>query len=206
MTDNVMTDQTTTDDMDASRRRFISIATAGAGAVATGLFAVPFLGSLKPSARAQALGAPVQINIESLQPGQVARAQWRGRTVYVVRRDEDMLERVAKMEPQLADPGSAASDQPEYAVNEFRSVKPEVLVVFGQCTHLGCAPAPRFDVQPADLGSEWFGGFFCACHGSKFDMAGRVLAGVPAPKNLEVPPYRFVGESVIEVGTDTGAA
>ena len=204
MTDGHAIDQT--DEMDASRRRFLGIATGATGAVAGGLFLVPFLGSLKPSARAQALGAPVQINIESLQVGQVVRAQWRGRTVYVVRRDEDMLERIQKMESQLADPQSEKSDQPEYAANEFRSVRPEVLVVFGQCTHLGCAPANRFEVQPDDLGPDWYGGFFCACHGSKFDMAGRVLAGVPAPKNLEIPPYRFIGENVVEVGTDTGVA
>lgn len=195
-----------TDELDESRRRFLGIATGATGVVATGMLAVPFLGSLKPSARAQALGAPVQINIENLQPGQMTRAQWRGRTVYVVRRDTEMLERIKKMEPQLADPSSEDSDQPEYAANEFRALKPEVLVVFGQCTHLGCAPGQRFDVQPEDLGDDWFGGFFCACHGSKFDMAGRVLAGVPAPKNLEIPPYRFVGENVVEVGTDTGAA
>ena len=204
MTDGQAIDQT--DEMDASRRRFLGIATGATGAVAGGLFLVPFLGSLKPSARAQALGAPVQINIGSLQVGQLVRAQWRGRTVYVVRRDEDMLERIQKMESQLADPQSEKSDQPEYATNEFRSVRPEVLVVFGQCTHLGCAPANRFDVQPDDLGADWYGGFFCACHGSKFDMAGRVLAGVPAPTNLEIPPYRFIGENVVEVGTDTGVA
>lgn len=195
-----------TDELDESRRRFLGIATAATGIVGGALFAVPFLGSLKPSARAQALGAPVEVNISSLEPGQLARKQWRGRTVYVVRRDEEMLKRIDEMTPQLADPESAESDQPEYALNEFRSLKPEVLVVFGQCTHLGCAPTPRFEVQPADLGDKWLGGFFCACHGSKFDMAGRVFSGVPAPTNLEIPPYRFIGENVIEIGTDSGVA
>lgn len=195
-----------TDELDESRRRFLGIATAATGVVGGALFAVPFLGSLKPSARAEALGAPVEVNISSLQAGQMTRKQWRGRTVYVVRRDESMLKRIDEMKPLLADPDSENSDQPEYADNAFRSVKPEVLVVFGQCTHLGCAPTPRFEVKPADLGDKWLGGFFCACHGSKFDMAGRVFSGVPAPKNLEIPPYRFVGESVIEIGVDTGAA
>ncbi|MEN7343689.1 MAG: ubiquinol-cytochrome c reductase iron-sulfur subunit [Pseudomonadota bacterium] len=195
-----------TDELDEGRRRFLGIATAATGAVAGGAFLVPFLGSLKPSARAQALGAPVEVNIASLEPGQMARKQWRGRTVYVVRRDESMLKRIDETTPQVADASSDASDQPEYTKNEYRSVKPEILVVFGQCTHLGCAPTPRFEVAPADLGGDWLGGFFCACHGSKFDMAGRVFKGVPAPKNLEVPPYRFIGENVVEVGTDTGVA
>lgn len=148
----------------------------------------------------------MEVNIASLEPGQMARKQWRGRTVYVVRRDESMLQRIEETTPQVADAESDASDQPEYTKNKFRSVKPEILVVFGQCTHLGCAPTPRFEVAPADLGDNWRGGFFCACHGSKFDMAGRVFKGVPAPKNLEVPPYRFIGENVVEVGTDTGVA
>ncbi|MEM7611246.1 MAG: ubiquinol-cytochrome c reductase iron-sulfur subunit [Pseudomonadota bacterium] len=195
-----------TDELDDGRRRFLGIATAATGAVGGVMLAVPFLGSLQPSARAQALGAPVEVNVASLEPGQMTRKQWRGRTVYVLRRDQEMLDRIERMKPLLADPDSAASTQPDYTANDFRSVRPEVLVVFGQCTHLGCAPAPRFDVQPADLGDDWLGGFFCACHGSKFDMAGRVFAGVPAPTNLEIPPYRFIGENIIEIGTDTGAA
>lgn len=195
-----------TDDADKSRRKFLAWSTSAVGAVGAGLFAVPFLGSLVPSERARALGAPVEIDVSTLQAGEMVRVQWRGRTVYVLRRDEAMLERIEEMRSLLADPESAESDQPEYAVNQFRSLKPEVLVIMGQCTHLGCAPTPRLEVQPADLGDEWLGGFFCACHGSKFDMAGRVFKGVPAPTNLEVPPYRFVGENVVEVGTDTGAA
>lgn len=194
------------DNLDPSRRRFLAIATGGAGAVGAGMLAVPFLGSLVPSKRAQALGAPVEINVANLEMGQMARKQWRGRTVYVVRRDEDMLKRVEETTPQLSDPESAQSEQPEYASNVYRSLKPEFLVVFGQCTHLGCAPTPRFEVRPPDLGQNWLGGFFCACHGSKFDMAGRVFKGVPAPINLPVPPYRFIGEDVIEIGTETGAA
>lgn len=194
------------DNLDASRRRFLAIATGGAGAVGAGMLAVPFLGSLVPSKRAQALGAPVEINVANLEMGQMTRKQWRGRTVYVVRRDEEMLKRIEDTTPQLSDPDSAASEQPDYAANGYRSLKPEFLVVFGQCTHLGCAPTPRFEVRPPDLGQDWLGGFFCACHGSKFDMAGRVFSGVPAPLNLPVPPYRFIGEDVIEIGTETGAA
>ncbi|MEM1438956.1 MAG: ubiquinol-cytochrome c reductase iron-sulfur subunit [Pseudomonadota bacterium] len=194
------------DNLDDSRRRFLGIATGATGAVAGAMFVVPFLGSLVPSKRAQALGAPVEINIGNLETGQMARKQWRGRTVYVVRRDEEMLKRVEETTPQVDDPDSAKSEQPDYASNGFRSLKPEFLVVFGQCTHLGCAPSQRFEVAPPDLGQDWLGGFFCACHGSKFDMAGRVFKGVPAPLNLPVPPYRFIGEDVIEIGTETGAA
>lgn len=195
-----------TDDADKSRRKFLAWSTGAVGAVGAGLFAVPFLGSLVPSERARALGAPVEVDVSNLDAGEMVRVQWRGRTVYVLRRDESMLDRVEEMRPLLADPDSDESDQPEYAKNKFRSLKPGVLVVMGQCTHLGCAPTPRFEVQPEDLGDEWLGGFFCACHGSKFDMAGRVFKGVPAPTNLEVPPYRFVGDTVVEVGTDTGVA
>ncbi|MEM9173549.1 MAG: ubiquinol-cytochrome c reductase iron-sulfur subunit [Pseudomonadota bacterium] len=195
-----------TDENDVGRRRFLAMATAAAGAAGGAAFLVPFLGSLKPSARAQALGAPVEVNIASLEPGQMARKQWRGRTIYVVKRTETMLESVTESESLVADPGSESSTQPEYASNEFRSLKPEILVVFGQCTHLGCAPSQRFDVGAEDLGGDWLGGFFCPCHGSKFDLAGRVYKGVPAPTNLEVPPYRFIGETTIEIGTDTGAA
>lgn len=194
------------DDLDKSRRRFLGIATGVTGAIGGALFAVPFLGSMKPSARAQALGAPVEIDISSIDMGQMVRKQWRGRTVYVVRRDAQMLKHVDESAPQLADPESIASTQPVYAQNDYRSVRPEVLVVFGQCTHLGCAPTPRFEVAPVDLGDDWLGGFFCACHGSKFDLAGRVYKNVPAPTNLEIPPYRFIGENIIEIGTDTGAA
>lgn len=195
-----------TDDADKSRRKFLAWSTGAVGAVGAGLFAVPFLGSLVPSERARALGAPVEVDVSNLDAGEMVRVQWRGRTVYVLRRDESMLDRVEEMRPLLADPDSDESDQPEYAKNKFRSLKPGVLVVMGQCTHLGCAPTPRLEVQPEDLGDEWLGGFFCACHGSKFDMAGRVFKGVPAPTNLEVPPYRFVGDTVVEVGTDTGVA
>jgi len=193
-----------TDDVDRNRRHFLTVATAVTGGAGIVLAAIPFISSLKPSARAQALGAPVEVPIGSLDPGEMVRVIWRGRLVYVLRRDEEMLSRLPKAIDLLRDPDSAVVEQqPEYAVNEYRSVKPEFLVVEGSCTHLGCAPMPEFQVGPA---ADWFGGFFCPCHGSRFDLAGRVYKGVPAPTNLRVPPYRFIREDVIIIGDDTGAA
>ena len=165
------------------------------------MVAVPFLSSLKPSARAQALGAPVEVPIGSMQPGEMVRVLWRGRLVFVLRRTEEMLGRLSENPDQLRDPDSAVVEQqPEYSANEYRSVKPEFLVVEGSCTHLGCAPLPEFQVGPAD---DWFGGFFCPCHGSRFDLSGRVYKGVPAPTNMRVPPYRFIREDVIMIGTES---
>ncbi len=195
-----------TDDVDRSRRHFLSVATAVTGGVGAAMVAVPFLVSLRPSARAQALGAPVEIDIGPLEPGEMVRVEWRGKPVWVLRRTDEMLARLDKAEPYLADPDSSESDQPEYAKNKARARKEHYLVVIGQCTHLGCAPIKRFEVQPADLGNDWYGGFYCPCHGSKFDLSGRVYAGVPAPTNLPVPPYRFVNDDVILVGEETGAA
>jgi ubiquinol-cytochrome c reductase iron-sulfur subunit len=192
------------EDVDRNRRHFLTVATAVTGAVGAGFVAVPFLSSLKPSARAQALGAPVEVPIGSLQPGEMIRVLWRGRLVFVLRRTEAMLGKLPGNDDNLRDPGSAVPEQqPDYAVNEYRSVKPEYLVIEGSCTHLGCAPIEDFDVRPAD---DWGGGFFCPCHGSKFDLAGRVFKGVPAPANLRVPPYRFVNDDLILIGQDTGAA
>jgi ubiquinol-cytochrome c reductase iron-sulfur subunit len=192
------------EDVDRNRRHFLTVATAVTGAVGVGFVAVPFLSSLKPSARAQALGAPVEVPIGSLQPGEMIRVLWRGRLVFVLRRTEAMLGKLPGNDDNLRDPGSAVPEQqPDYAVNQYRSVKPEYLVIEGSCTHLGCAPIEDFDVRPAD---SWGGGFFCPCHGSKFDLAGRVFKGVPAPSNLRVPPYRFVNDDLILIGQDTGAA
>jgi ubiquinol-cytochrome c reductase iron-sulfur subunit len=187
-----------------TRRHFLTVATAvtaGAGAIAT---AVPFVASFKPSARAQALGAPVTIDISKLEPGAMTRVEWRGRAIFVVNRTEEMLGTLTKDVGLLRDPESEESDQPEYAKNEHRSVRPGVLVLEGVCTHLGCAPQARFEVAPVDLGADWPGGFYCPCHGSKFDLAGRVFAGVPAPTNLPVPPYRFINDTTILIGSDTG--
>jgi ubiquinol-cytochrome c reductase iron-sulfur subunit len=192
-----------TDDVDRNRRHFLTVATAvtgGAGLIAA---AIPFVASMKPSARAQALGAPVEVPIGMLDPGEMIRVMWRGRLVYIVRRTQEMLARLPKVDQYLRDPDSqVAEQQPEFAVNEYRSLKPEFLVLEGSCTHLGCAPLPEFAVGPAD---DWQGGFFCPCHGSRFDLAGRVYKGVPAPTNLRVPPYRFLREDLIMIGTESGA-
>ena len=194
----------TEDDLDRNRRHFLTVATVATGAVGVGLVAIPFLSSLKPSARAQALGAPVEVPLGSLKPGEMVRVIWRGKLVFVLRRSEDMLARLGNHDDDLRDPNSeVAEQQPDYAVNETRSIKPDYLVVEGTCTHLGCAPLQDFDVRPAE---GWDGGFFCPCHGSKFDLAGRVFKGVPAPTNLRVPPYRFVRDDLILIGQDTGAA
>jgi ubiquinol-cytochrome c reductase iron-sulfur subunit len=194
----------TEDDLDRNRRHFLTVATAVTGVAGAAVAAVPFIASLKPSARAQALGAPVEVPIGSLQPGEMLRVLWRGKLVFVLRRTKDMLARLSEHADRLRDPNSEEKDQqPEYAANPTRSVRPEYLVVEGSCTHLGCAPLQDFDVRPAE---GWDGGFFCPCHGSKFDLAGRVFKGVPAPTNLRVPPYRFVRDDLILIGQDTGAA
>jgi len=193
-----------TDDVDRNRRHFLSVATAVTGLAGIGAAAIPFLSSLKPSARAQAMGAPVEVPLRSLELGEMIRVMWRGKVVFVVRRDEAMLQRLPESREFLRDPDSAVVEQqPAYAVNEARSVKPEFLVVIGACTHLGCVPLKEFEVGPA---ADWFGGFFCPCHGSRFDLAGRVYKHVPAPTNLVIPPYRFVRDDLILIGVDSGAA
>jgi len=194
----------TEDDLDRNRRHFLTVATAVTGVAGAGVAAIPFISSLRPSARAQALGAPVEVSIGSMQPGEMLRVLWRGRLVFVLRRTEEMLTHLSENTDMLRDPDSAEVDQqPDYAVNDTRSVRPGYLVVEGSCTHLGCAPLEDFDVRPAE---GWGGGFFCPCHGSKFDLAGRVFKGVPAPTNLRVPPHRFVRDDLILIGQDSGAA
>jgi len=190
-----------------NRRHFLSVATSVVGAAGVGMAAVPFVMSFKPNAKAQALGAPVQIDISKLEEGQMVRSMWRGKPVWVLKRSPAMLERMHESGAKLADPDSEVeTQQPAFAQNEDRSLKSQVLVVLGVCTHLGCAPLERFDVAPADLGPDWVGGFYCPCHGSKFDLSGRVYAGFPAPTNLVVPPYRYLSETLILVGDDTGAS
>ena len=184
--------------IDKNKRHFLGAATAATGIVGFGFAAVPFLSSLKPSARARALGAPVEVPLSSLEPGEMIRVVWRGKLVYVLRRTNEMLSRLAGLTDLLRDPDSLEPYiQPEFAINEHRSLNPEYLVVEGACTHLGCAPLPQFEVTPSD---DWFGGFFCPCHGSKFDLSGRVYKGVPAPTNLKVPPYSFTQSDVITIG------
>lgn len=195
------------EDNGLSRRRFLSVATsitAGVGAVAV---AVPFVSSWQPSARARALGAPVEVDLSKLEMGSMLRVVWRGKPISILRRSPEMLERLAASKADLRDPNSEVLDQqPAYAANATRSVKPEFLIVVSNCTHLGCVPVNRFEVAPADLGPDWVGGFFCPCHGSKFDLAGRVYAGVPAPTNLEVPPHSFIGDKTLLIGVDTEVA
>lgn len=194
------------DDVDLSRRHFLGVATAVTGGVGAVFAAIPFLSSWEPSARAQALGAPVEVDIGKLEKGAMLKVEWRGKPVWVVRRNERMLESLDKTEPFLRDPDSEQPQQPDYAKNEWRSIRPEYLVVIGSCTHLGCSPLARFDPDSEGLGPNWWGGFYCPCHGSKFDLAGRVWQGVPAPLNLLVPPHRYLSDTVILVGSDTGAA
>ena len=191
---------------DPSRRRFLTAATTVVGAVGAAFVAVPFVTSMLPSDKAKAAGAPVEADISKLEPGQMIRVQWRGKPVWVVSRTQAMVDALPGLNEQLRDPDSNESEQPDYTKNPQRSIKPEVLVLVGICTHLGCSPSFRPEVAPADLGPDWKGGFFCPCHGSTFDLAGRVYRGVPAPLNLVVPPHRYVSNTVILVGEDEGAA
>ena len=185
-----------------SKRRFLVRLTAAIGAAGALCASVPFLGYLFPSARAKAAGAPVEVDISGLAPGGRTTVNWRGKPVWVVRRPAEKLARLAELTDKLRDPHSATDQQPTYAENPHRSIKPEVLVVVGICTHLGCSPLYRPETAPTDLGPDWIGGFFCPCHGSRFDLAGRVYKGVPAPTNLVVPPHRYLSDSRILVGED----
>ena len=193
--------------VDENRRRFLTVATSGVGVVGVAFAAVPFMGSWNPSAKAKAAGAPVKADISKLEPGAMVVIEWRGKPVYVVRRTPEMLAGLEAIDGRLKDPESTASKQPEYISGRERSLNPEYLVVEGLCTHLGCAPKFRPEVGAADLGGDdWVGGFFCPCHGSKFDLAGRVFSGVPASANLVVPPYSYEGSSVVVIGVDAEAA
>lgn len=194
--------------IDGGRRHFLLVATTVTGLAGAAATAVPFLASWKPSARAQALGAPVEQDISKLEPGAVLKVNWRGQAIYIVRRTPEMLAALssADLVNQLRDPSSEESEQPEYTKNETRALNPEFLVLVGVCTHLGCAPLDRFQPQDAELGADWPGGFYCPCHGSKFDLAGRVFKDVPAPTNLRVPPYRFMNETLVQIGVDAEVA
>jgi ubiquinol-cytochrome c reductase iron-sulfur subunit len=188
--------------VDQGRRQLLTVATTLTGAVGVAFAAAPFLASWKPSARAKALGAPVEIDISKLEPGAMLKIEWRGKPVWVVRRTPEMLGTLGTLDALLADPASDQSKQPDYAKNDARAVKPEYFVVLGVCTHLGCAPMSRFEPGDAELGADWPGGFYCPCHGSKFDLSGRVFRGVPAPTNLEIPPYTFAASGHILIGVD----
>ncbi len=196
-----------TDQVDAGRRQFLTTATIATGAVGAAFAITPFLASWQPSARAKALGAPVEVDITKLEPGALVKVEWRGKAVYIVHRTPQMLAQLKDMAPRLRDPDSNDSEQPAYAKNPSRAIKPEYLVLVGVCTHLGCAPLDRFTPGDVTTGmSDWPGGFFCPCHGSKFDLAGRVFKDVPAPTNLTVPPYQFLGDTKIQIGADQGNA
>jgi ubiquinol-cytochrome c reductase iron-sulfur subunit len=193
--------------VDKGRRRFLTATTVAVGAIGAGYVAVPFVMSMNPSARAMAAGAPVEADVSKLEPGQMLTVEWRGQPVWIVRRTEKNLADLPTLDGLLTDPASNQQQQPEYAKNSNRSIKPEYSVLVGICTHLGCSPTYRPDIGAADLGgADWKGGFFCPCHGSKFDLAGRVYSGVPAPTNLVVPPYMYLSDSQILIGTDKGAA
>ncbi|MGD1990121.1 MAG: ubiquinol-cytochrome c reductase iron-sulfur subunit [Chromatiales bacterium] len=191
---------------DLKKRRFLTATTSVIGAVGVVGVAVPFIASWQPSTRAKAAGAPVEADISKLGPGELLRVKWRGKPVWILRRTEKNLADLETLDKRLADPASDMPQQPEYAKNPHRSRKPEVWVAVGICTHLGCSPTYRPDVAPEDLGADWVGGFYCACHGSKFDLAGRVYSGVPAPTNLVIPPYQFLDDNTVLVGDDGGAA
>ncbi len=193
------------DGVNAGRRRFLVAATSVVGAAGAAGAAIPFLGSWAPSARAKAAGAPVRVNIGKIEPGQQIVAEWRGQPVFVLHRTAEIMEGLKKIESSLADPESKQSEQPTYVDVEERSIKPELLIVLGVCTHLGCAPTFRPEVAPADLGPEWVGGYFCACHGSRYDLAGRVYKSQPAPLNLPVPPHSYETDSIVVIGIDEEA-
>ena len=191
--------------VDNGRRRFLTAATSVVGGAGVVGVAVPFIGSWNPSARAKAAGAPVEVNVGKIEPGQLVRAEWRGKPVYVIRRTEQVIADLANHEDQLRDPNSEEPQQPEYAANQYRSVSPEIMVALGVCTHLGCAPTHhKGDFEQHVAGVK--DGFFCPCHGSKFDMAGRVFQGVPAPLNLMVPEHSFPKENTLLIGVSPGEA
>ena len=194
------------DQVDTGRRQFLTVATVATGAIGAAFAAVPFLASWKPSARAKALGAPVEVDISKVEPGAMIKVEWRGKAIFVVHRTPQMLTQLEGMAPKLRDPDSEASEQPDFARNPPRALKPEYLVLVGVCTHLGCAPLERFTPGDVTVSADWPGGFFCPCHGSKFDLSGRVFKDVPAPTNLSVPPYRFLSDSRLLIGAETGSA
>lgn len=186
--------------IDEQRRQFLIKTTGVLGGIGALCALTPFVASWLPSAKAQAAGAPVQVDLSMMEPGQQVTVEWRGKPVWIIRRTQDMLKHLKAVESNLRDPDSLVDQQPLYAKNLYRSIKPEYLVLVGICTHLGCSP--KYKPYEKELGPEWPGGFYCPCHGSSFDLAGRVFKSVPAPINLEVPPYRFVSEHLIVIGED----
>ncbi len=190
------------DGVDTSKRRFLIAATTVVGGVGAVYTAVPFVASWLPSERAKAAGAPVEADISKLEAGQMIRVQWRGKPVWIVKRTEEMLQALPTLDDRLRDPMSKEPQQPPYCQNPVRSIKPEILVLVGICTHLGCSPSYVPEAMPQPYDANWKGGFHCPCHGSKFDLAGRVYKAVPAPINLLVPPHKYTSDTLILVGVD----
>jgi len=192
--------------VDTSRRGLL-VATCAAGGVAGLAAAGAFVSTFEPSERAKAAGAPVEVDIADLKPGEMKTVEWRGKPVWVVNRTKEMLDSLTKNDPNLIDAASEnAGQQPGYCQNPTRSIKPQYLIVVGICTHLGCSPTYRAEVAPADLGPDWVGGWFCPCHGSRFDLAARVFNGSPAPTNLVIPPHKYLSDTRVLIGDDQGAA
>ena len=193
------------DDMN-SRRKFLVAATSAMGAVGAVGVATPFIGSWNPSAKAKAAGAPVRVDVSKVREGEQIRAEWRGKPVFVMRRTADNLGSLDTTDALVADPQSEVPQQPAYVDGKTRSIKPEIFITVGICTHLGCSPQFRPEVAPADLGDDWVGGYFCPCHGSRFDLAGRVYKAVPAPSNMVVPPHRYETDNIVVIGEDEVSA
>lgn len=189
-------------EVDQSKRKFLIAATSVAGGVAAAAVAVPFVTSMMPSERAKAAGAPVEADISKIEPGSMITVEWRGKPVWIVNRSQAMLDALASHDDKLSDPKlEVTGQQPDYCVNPARAIKSNIMVLVGICTHLGCSPSPKLQTG-ADMGADWPGGFFCPCHGSKFDLAGRVFKGSPAPINLVVPPHKYISDSVLLIGAD----
>jgi ubiquinol-cytochrome c reductase iron-sulfur subunit len=188
--------------VDSGRRRFLTVATSAAGGIAVAGAATPFVMSFFPSERAKAAGAPVEVDISKLEAGQMINVEWRGKPTWILQRTPTQVADLPKLDDKLADPKSDMDQQPAYCKNEHRSIKPAILVTLGVCTHLGCSPTFRPDLAPADLGPDWLGGFFCPCHGSKYDLAARVYKSMPAPKNLEIPPHKYLSDTRLLIGDD----
>jgi ubiquinol-cytochrome c reductase iron-sulfur subunit len=193
-------------EVDRSKRRFLIAATTAVGGVAAVGAVIPFVMSMLPSERAKAAGAPVEVDISKIEPGMILNVEWQGKPVWVVNRTKEMLAALSKLDSKMVDPKSEIPQQPDYCKNATRSIKPEILVAVGICTHLGCSPTYRPEMAPADLGPDWAGGFFCPCHGSRFDMAARVYSGVPAPTNLVIPKHKYLSDGRLLIGDDSKGA
>lgn len=195
-----------TNNVNLSKRRLLIAATTAAGGVAAVGASAPFVLSLMPSERAKASGASVEVDVSSIQPGMMIVVEWQGKPVWIVRRTREMLDLLSNHNDKLTDPDSSVPQQPRYCNNPYRSIKPEYIVVLGVCTHLGCSPTFRPEIAAVDLGTDWVGGWFCACHGSRFDLAARVFKGAPAPTNMIIPPHKYLSETRLLIGDDSKGA